>query len=1437
MSILDIKPVTPSKTGGMLVAAVIFAGTLLRVVLPSGTGIGRPDQGSSAVAFEQSSSAENQSKTNKYAIELAQKIKDSFGCTSPSDSASLDPPGHWPDHWSDHWNVPESSRGSLRFIVAFVPDPVHTHLSLLFDRDVESLQLAVQQHTDDKGGGYAFDRSILPWQLSAKNPSETRQMREAAARERVDRETYPGLLIFRRERSGDSQTANWQTTRECPARDALFIFLIAETPTSGIRTTQFQNALRIMREIRKTPDAKPGPREPLLLLGPNFSGSLDSLSRQIPQIPPEQNLSGIFSYSGTISSAGSSEAFRSHFPNAGGTPVQFDSFQENDDYLIQMFGRFAYCRGYSADEIAVLSEDDTVYGNQNNGPRREWSFEREPKNKSGLPACQNLAVDWKFRQEANDMLYLHFPREISYFREAYQKELAAQQQTVAKVPGKASLPMITEDEANDEDNVVPFANGQTSLSQEAVMTGVVSELQKHHIKFTILLATNPVDQVFLARYLRSNYPQGRVVVTTPDLLLTSQEDSLLYGVLGLSNYALVPGLSDSLCRSPSVLSSHSDRLFVSSTSVGIFNAMQGLLALHDRPKDAKVLAAAVPHQVPEALYAEYASPMLNSNSNSPCSAQPLLWLTILGADGYWPIAALTTANANSLGNTLPIVPTSAALEKSSSLPTVPGPINLPENARVPMRTRTAWNIIYCISLAALVLHAFFSLNGSFLANSESRAQFARSHDWRGVVVIAFGAFWLATAFVLILCARNLLIHWKGGPVFTAVLWFPLLAFVLVTIHDVGKLREQPEIAWLFGLFTGLMVVFQILLSCNWIPGFPYHWSNRLTHLGSGVSPILPFLFLCAAGYWWCWLSLRSISLVDLRRPRLPDPAELPVTSVRISEQEGEIVRSIAHPLNIAWPPVAIISGITAVGLAALDWNHPLQSLEGVTYDWGFCLALGIALVVFLGCLARFVFTWANYRQILAGLDRSPLREAFSRMKRLSWSSMWNPGGSTLRETYRVMSRTLENMDRLKHYLDTEPHRGPAGVLDKINDTQERLEDVLNEYHALFPQAGEEEHAGELMNDIQTTHEKLRETVTKYDSLFAKSQETGAAIPATANQVFRFIKQTHGDFSSNLVRYQAAFALAKSRQAAALSAEKKDPNVAESWFGKILLISKNPRKLFSGSDDFLKDPARVNEVVKQIKTAHHRLRTAIFEYEEWFAKAHASQTIVPDGAHARLKKIRHAQAKLTAALDRYASFFPESKTSDARSEILAHLTSALEEVQKQMANTAGAVYTKILQPKWKEALETSVSEDERLKKPELEMPRAIEEEFVALVFVNFLQSVLLQMRTLVICAGGMYVLVLCAMSIYPFEPHLSLQILAVSLLVVMAAAIGFVYAQMHRDTILSRLTSTTAGELGWDFWLKFVSAGAIPVFSLLAVQFPEIGRFLFSWLAPALQALK
>ena len=1393
-------------------AALIFVGGLLRFVVPAGPAPNRTPSPRPAAKSERS--LESPGPKGIYAGEIAEKIKESFGCAETADFSNS------PD--LAHWNVPSSSRTGIHFIIGFVPDPVHTHLALLFDRDVEALEVAVQ-----RSGDYVFDRSILPWEITSHEAAASSQT-SAAAKERTEREAYPGLLIFRKSLSTAAQSSDSQTEKkQCPAKDALLVFLIAETPTSGIRTKQFQNALKIMRDIGKNSETAEGPLpDPLLLLGPSFSGSLDSLSRQLQQISGVQEKLRVFAYSGTVSGAESASKFQTGFSRNKKLEVQFASFQESDAYAIQMFERFAYCRGYTPDEIAILSESDTAYGNQ----AKFISKMNSAQNLGGqhFPACQDPIDDESFKNSADQMVYLRFPREISSFRSAYEKQLAEQTQTAPKIPGKSSLPTQMEEEGSDDDAVAPFANGQTALSQEAVMVGLVNELQKHHIKFTVLLATNPIDQVFLARYLRTNYPQGRVVVTTPDLLFASQEDELLSGVLGLNDYSLVPGLSDSLCKFTSEAEPHADPLFDSSSSVGIYNAMLALLAVSAKPDSAP--RPSTPPVVPPAPYADYASPPLSNGSSKQCTAAPVLWLTILSHDGYWPIAALTKLDVTSATRALPVVPISNTLGASSSLPLV-SEAALPRDEN-PLHTRTEWNVIYSICLALLALHAYLSWTGSFLSNSESKAQFSRTHDRLGVIVLALGAFWLSAFFALLMCTRNPLIVWQGSPFLTALLWAPLPVFVVMTTYDIAKFRSQPVIAGVYAALTALMTVFQIALACDWISFLPYTWSNRLYHFSSGVSPIVPFLLLFASGYWWAWFSLRGVSIVDLRRPRLPGMCHLPLVSVRISDAEGEKVRNTAHPLKVGLRIIILLLAIFLVSLTALEVRHPLQSLEGNIYDVGYSLALAITIAVFLGCLMRLVFTWFDYKQVLAGLDRSPLREAFSRMNRLSWRSMWNPGGSTLRETYRVMSRTIENMQSLKHILQDPARTGMPDVLKEIHLTEDKLEDVLNEYHALFPQVCETEEEYEFLGDIQKTHTSLDAAVAEYEPSFPTPTNLKDLLAVSAHKTFGEIKSTQKAFFCDLQKYLAAVGLAKKLHETARKGTGESKSGLQKFWDKL----KNIRNIFSPSLTFRNDPQRAREVLRQIGLAHSRLENAMREYKDLLNRGKV-QPILPEEEHEALKKIKNAQAKLVAALDRCATLFPSSNTSNARGLILKNLTGALEELQKQMANTAGSVFTKILTLKWGMEQTNAVSKDDRLKKPDLEMPRAIEEEFVALVYVNFLQSVLLQMRTLVVCAGGMYVLLLCSMSVYPFEPHLALQILAVALLVVMAVAVGFVYKEMHRDAILSRLTSTNAGELGWDFWIKFISAGAIPVFSLLAVQFPAIARFLFSWLAPALQALK
>jgi len=145
------------------------------------------------------------------------------------------------------------------------------------------------------------------------------------------------------------------------------------------------------------------------------------------------------------------------------------------------------------------------------------------------------------------------------------------------------------------------------------------------------------------------------------------------------------------------------------------------------------------------------------------------------------------------------------------------------------------------------------------------------------------------------------------------------------------------------------------------------------------------------------------------------------------------------------------------------------------------------------------------------------------------------------------------------------------------------------------------------------------------------------------------------------------------------------------------------------------------------------------------------------------------------------------------------------------------------------------DDEEEKEPSLSTRLA--ERFVALVYLNFILVVLLRMRTLGIAVAGLYVFLLLSVNSYPFEPRTALRSAAILLLLFIIGIVGYVCAEAHRDSILSLVTQTKPGELGIQFWLRMGSLFALPLISLLVSQFPSLNNVLFSWLEPAVNALK
>jgi hypothetical protein len=101
----------------------------------------------------------------------------------------------------------------------------------------------------------------------------------------------------------------------------------------------------------------------------------------------------------------------------------------------------------------------------------------------------------------------------------------------------------------------------------------------------------------------------------------------------------------------------------------------------------------------------------------------------------------------------------------------------------------------------------------------------------------------------------------------------------------------------------------------------------------------------------------------------------------------------------------------------------------------------------------------------------------------------------------------------------------------------------------------------------------------------------------------------------------------------------------------------------------------------------------------------------------------------------------------------------------------------------------------------------------------------------------FLLTLLAAISYPFDKP---QIIAWSATLILAAllfTVGTVLAQMDRDSILSRMSNSTPGQVRYMAFLKHMLAvGGLPIVTVLATLFPAIGKYLFSWAGPILESL-
>jgi hypothetical protein len=117
-----------------------------------------------------------------------------------------------------------------------------------------------------------------------------------------------------------------------------------------------------------------------------------------------------------------------------------------------------------------------------------------------------------------------------------------------------------------------------------------------------------------------------------------------------------------------------------------------------------------------------------------------------------------------------------------------------------------------------------------------------------------------------------------------------------------------------------------------------------------------------------------------------------------------------------------------------------------------------------------------------------------------------------------------------------------------------------------------------------------------------------------------------------------------------------------------------------------------------------------------------------------------------------------------------------------------------------------------------------EDFVATQIVAFLGEVFAQLRGLLTFVTASLLLLLFAVSSYPFRPQrlMTLYLWSVTLAVALGSLVIFV--QMNRNDLLSRIAGTEPRRLTFDrgFLLNVGTYAVIPILGLLATVVPGVG---------------
>ena len=864
---------------------------------------------------------------------------------------------------------------SPEIVLATAPDPVHTHGALLFDRSIDAIEDALQD------SGWEYQGSWMPWSTAtAKSEDWTIEDAEEERLFKDGREQYPGVILFR-------------SSQGHVHRPPLLVFVIGDSPTTGVVAAQFSKALAVFLTLSSS-------TAPLQILGPDFTGaepSFYALLRDAHDVNGDPLLASkhaISVASGTISDSQCNHVLPGIQPSqsdpsgCGDGPDQFVSFGVDSRWELQQLWIFLKRHGVPDDQIAELSEDESGFGEL-------------------LSHSPNLAGTKLKKSQLDGILHVKFPRGIAHLRKAYQKN-AIWGFGASTAGGNLNLSLDFDEPQEANDSVAAFAQEDLAVSQEASMGQLASILEERQIQAVLVSASDVLDEMFVTQFLARHVPNVMVVLRgTDNLFLRSGNGGLSRNTYAISPWPLIPANSTWTSRPDEAVS---PRSFPSGDAEGVYTAMRYLVG----GKTAR--------------HRDYRSPVSTvkesdtAEGTAAAPSRPPLWFSIISRGAFWPVALLD--------------------DRGPDQPVQRSAINLPVLDQEPIRSIApvpasplSQRVILLVGVLLSLLHAGKCLR---LRLMERIAPWYDSYDASArypklilqLVISVLGISLLCLAYEPPI-KSNLTNHvWQEIPWIFFII--AITALSLAACHvcwSIWQNRYNSSTHPSGGVAVRMLAIVPIVvIGClavwwgvwTWLTGgelsdgVAMFFGFRSRHPLSGASPVFP-LFLALNGIVLILLSrLSLLNFSPSMAPRVPDsvPAYFHCPSTNATREidklltwpiAGQTMLQKAKTINVKIQIAVII--VLCVPFVAYTLNIVPGMLEAARIRWFLSGTLCLIVIALLSDLAMAAVIWNRLRAgCLVPLESSTLRRGFNAISGLTWKSLWLMP-QTANVQYRAITRS------------------------------------------------------------------------------------------------------------------------------------------------------------------------------------------------------------------------------------------------------------------------------------------------------------------------------------------------------------------------------------------------------------------------------------------------